>query len=111
MDAVGDDLWLPKGLRQITCALMDEEAAKRPTPTRVIEVLEQNEDIRGPEPAADRGAQVDYEEVVEGVCDYLLGALSRAERTDSSRPTRRSSPPTRSASRTAPAAWRTRCTG
>jgi hypothetical protein len=79
--AVGDDLWLPKSVREIICALMDDEAAKRPTPAQVIEVLKQNGDIIEPEPAADSRAQVDYEEVVEGVCDYLLASADYG-RTD-----------------------------
>lgn len=81
MDAVGDDLWLPKGVREIICALMDDDAAKRPTSAQVIEVLEQNSDIIEPEPAAGSRAQTDYEEVIKGICEHLLGSADYG-RTD-----------------------------
>ena len=82
MDAVGDDLWIPKAVREMVCALMDDEAAKRPAPARVIQVLEQNVDVVEPGPPADGRAVANYEGVVEGVCDYLLASADygRADR-------------------------------
>jgi serine/threonine protein kinase len=82
IDSVISDIGFPRSVYEITSALIDKEAEKRPAPREVIEVLERDEAITAPRFAVEREeAHATYEGWVEGICDYIL-SVADYERKD-----------------------------
>jgi predicted Ser/Thr protein kinase len=82
IDSVTNDIGFPRSVYEIVSALIDKEAAKRPAPAAVIEVLEKEEPVRAPQFAAEGpAADADYRACVEGIREYAL-AVADYERRD-----------------------------
>jgi predicted Ser/Thr protein kinase len=81
IDSVTADIGFPRSVYEIVSALIDREAAKRPAPAAVIEVLEREEPVRAPQFAAEgSAADASYRACVEGIREYTLSVADYARR-------------------------------
>jgi serine/threonine protein kinase len=77
MENVTRDIGFPKSVCDLATALIDKSPEKRPTPSKVIEVLTKDEEVITPNFATDgKDADSTYQSYVDRITEYILGVAT-----------------------------------
>ncbi|MFY9823013.1 MAG: class III lanthionine synthetase LanKC [Thermoanaerobaculia bacterium] len=78
--AVVEDIGFPQEVYEMIAALLDNAPEKRPKPSQVIRILEQDYELRAPSFLVD-DTHPAYQQYIDGICEYCT-ALAEYERKD-----------------------------